>query len=252
MGAATSAKPSFEESYAEINKIVQSRRSAWTYVSLMEWNDVSAILIERVWKKWDTFNPLRGPLENWVNTLISRALMNLRRDLLLRWSRPCVGGWNAKGKTCVHNLGGDSCEITKSHKQCAECPIYADWKVVREHQLNIKSTVALDNHAQEVSNKPEDFCDVEAIKELVDQQMKANLTMWEYRLYDALYIRHLSPGETGLELQAVVKTWKRLPREDEQWGYQFVLTKQRWFKELMFEVLKREGYDLEAFLNYER
>ncbi len=235
-------KPVFEQAYPEINRIVQSRRGAWTYLSLMEWSDVSAILIERVWAKWGTFNPERGPLENWVNTLVSRALMNLRRDLLLRWSRPCVGGWNARGKTCVHNLGGDSCEITKSHKQCEQCPIYADWKKAREHQLHIKSTVALDNHAQEVSNLQEDFCDYEGIKATLDAWMRRELTQWEYKLYHALYVRHISPSETSEELQALVKTWKRAPRADEQYNYQFILTKQRWFKELMKEILRREGH----------
>lgn len=82
--------------------------------------------------------------------------------------------------------------------------------------------------------------------------MRENLTQWEYRLYDALYIRHLKPAKVSEELQALVKTWKRAPREDEITSYTFVLTKQRWFRELMFEALKREGYDLEALIDYDR
>lgn len=241
--ATVAPTPTFEEAYPQIKKIVWSRKGAWTYISLMEWQDVSAILIERVWTKWETFKPDKGPLENWVNTVVTRALLNLRRDLLLRWSRPCLKG-------CTHNLGGDSCEVTKSRTQCAECPLYADWEKTRKHQFNIKSTVALENHSQEVSNMPHESFDVEAMKTLVDGQMKANLTTWEYRVYHSLYVRHLKPAKVSEELQALVKTWKRAPREDEGTTYQFVLTKQRWFRELMFSILKREGYDLEATLDY--
>ncbi len=233
--------PSFESRAQEVISIIESRRSSWTYLSLMEWNDVSAILRERVWRKWHLYDPSK-PLENWVNTLISRALMNLRRDLVLRLSRPCIGGWNAKGKTCVHNLGGDSCEITSSHKQCAQCPIYADWQKAREHQLNIKSTVALEHHAQEVSNMPGHFIDAEAIKQELDSKMKAELTSWEWRIYRLVYVENLSPTAASARLESMVKTWKRAPRADEQTTYQAVLQKTRWLKEMMLTILRREGH----------
>lgn len=236
-------RPTFEQSYPEVARIVQSRRGAWTYLSLMEWSDVSAILVEHIWKKWGQYDPTKGPLENWANTLITGQLFNLRRNLLLRYSRPCLKG-------CVHNIDNTGCEVTPSRTQCDECPLYAEWARTRQHQLHIKSTVALDNHAQEVHSRQEDFCDIEGIKRTIDEQMRANLTRWEYRLYVLLYVRHLKPAEAGAQLEALVKTWKRAPREDEVFTYQFILAKQRWFKELMFDVLKREGYDLQAFLDY--
>ncbi len=228
-------KPSFEESYPEVARIVASRKGAWTYVSLMEWSDVSSIVTTRIWKQWHYYRPEKGPLENWANTVISRALVNLRRDLALRYARPCV-------KECSYNLGGDACGLTKSRTQCAECPLYAEWEKGRRHQFNIKSTVALDNHIQEVHSKPGDNCDIEGVKDMIDQRMKQELTTWEYKLYIMLYIKHLSPTDASVGLQQSIKTWKRAPRKDEEWGYQFILEKQRWFKELMMDILKREGH----------
>jgi hypothetical protein len=236
------AKPAFEHAYPEIKRIVETRRGSWTYTSLMEWTDVSAIIVERAWRKWDTFEPAKGPLENWLNRLISHALINLRRDLLLRWSRPCIGGWNARGKTCFHNLGGETCAITKSHKQCAECPIYADWQKAREHQLHIKSTVALEHHAQEAHNIQGDFTDAAEIKDKLDAAMKEELTPGEWRVWYCLYVKHMKPSEASTHLEALVKTWKRLPRPDEIYGYQSILQTSRRLKEIAMEWLRREDH----------
>ncbi len=252
MDTVATIKPTFEECLPEITRIVRSRKSAWTYVSIVEWSDISQELLMRAFIKWHTFDPSKGRLENWLNTLISNAMSNKKRDDCgNRWSRPCVGGGKSNGKSCVYNSGGESCTFTKSGKQCNECPLFEEWTKKRQHQFNIKSTVSLENHAQEVSTLPQDFCDIEGIKKTVDDEMRKNLTKWEYRIYTALYIEHLSPTATGAKLEAVIKTWKRAPREDEGYDYQFILSKQRWYKELMFSILKREGYDLEAFLNYE-
>lgn len=246
-------KPTFEASLPEINRILQSRRSAWTYTSVSPWEDVSQEILKRLIEKWDKFDPNKGPLENWLNRFISNAIQNEKRDRGgNRWQRPCVGGGRSNGRSCTFNTGGDTCSYTKSGKQCTECPLYAEWAKSRQHQFNIKSTVALENHAQEVSNTQGDFFDVAAVEQEMHRQMKENLTQWEYRLYHCLYIQHLSASETGTVLEAVVKQWKRAPREEEQFSYQFILSKQRWFKELMYDCLKREGYDLKTFLNHDR
>ncbi len=248
---AATVKPTFEASTPEIKRIVWSRKGGWTHVSLMEWQDVASVCTTRIWKQWHLYDPSR-PLENWCNTVISNVFKNLKRDLRGRWERPCTGGGKANGASCVYNLGGDSCSYTKSRTQCSECRLFAEWEKTRRHQFNIKSTVALSNHAQEVSNMPCESFDIESVEGAMHQQMKENLTQWEWRIYHGLYVRHLKPAKVCEELQELIKTWKREPREDEQTSYSFVLIKQRWFRELMMDVLKREGYDLEAFLEYDR
>ncbi len=243
MPEVSAAKPTFEQSYPEVKRIVASRKGGWTYGNLMEWSDVSSLVTTRIWQRWHLFNPAKGPLENWCNTIISRVLLNLRRDLALRYARPCVKG-------CAYNHGGNSCTLTKSGTQCAECPLYAEWEKTRRHQFNAKSTVALEFHAQEVSTMPQEVFDTESVKAVMDREMKANLTQWEWRVYHALYMRHLKPAEVSDHLQALLKTWKRAPRAEEVTTYQYVLEKQRWFRELIFAILKREGYDLQAFIDY--
>lgn len=241
--ATAATKPTFEECSTEILTIIGRRRSSWTYLSLMEWQDVNALLLERIWKKWHTYDPAKAKtLEHWVNRLITNALLNLRRDLYLRLAKPCIGGGKSNGKSCVFNLGGDSCSHTKSKKQCSECPLYAEWEKTREPQFKIKSNVSLEHHAQEVSNIQGDFSDINEIKERLDEAMKKELTPWEWHTYKAIYIEHLSPTQTSERLQAIVKTWKRTPRPEEQTAYQAVLQNKHRFEMMMKDVLRRAGH----------
>ncbi len=234
-------RTTFDIAYPEIATIVASRRSSWTYLSVMEWSDVSAQLIERIWMKWDKYDPAE-PLENWTNTLISNALFNLRRDLVLRYARPCIGGGKAGGIHCVYNKNNDSCTATPSGKQCSECPLFADWQRNRQHKHNLKSSIALEHHAQEVSNIQGDFSDIDAIKGALDKQMKKELTQWEYRIYKMLYMQHLTPAQTSERLEAYSKTKKRALKSDEQFSYQAILRQKRWLKDMMKEVLRRNGH----------
>jgi len=237
--------PTFEESYPEIDIIVGRRKSSWAYISVMDWKEVRAHLIERIWAKWELYDPAKAQsLEHWANRVITNALLNLRRDCLLRHARPCIGGGKAGGKHCSYNSGGESCEApwVKSKKQCSECSLYAEWQRTRESQFNIKSNVALEHHAQEVSNIQGDFSDIDDIKKQLDAAMKKELTPWEWHIYRAIFIEHLTPTETSEQLQALVKTWKRAPRAEETAGYQGVLQIKREIEKMMKLWLSREGH----------
>ncbi len=236
-------KPTFEESYEEVKKIVNRRRGSWTYLSIIEWQEVESLLIIRVWEKWHLYDPEKAPkLEHWINTLVTNAIKNLKRDQVLRTSRPCIGGGASNGVPCVFNMGGDSCRYTKSRTQCAECPTYARWQKEKEAQHNLRSKVALENHAQEVSNIQSDFTDINAIKEQIDELMLKELNRWEKKVYKLLFIKNMTPAEVSEKLIEGSKTRKRPLGPTEQTSYQHVLILQREFKEMMKSILVREGH----------
>ena len=237
-------KPTFEESYKEIERLVDNRRAGWTYVSILEWKDVRQILLIKTFNKWHLYDPEKseGRLDRWLNTLITNEMRNLRRDHLLRWSRPCIGGGNANGKSCEYRRGEEGCLYTSSGRQCEECPLYAKWQKTRMHQLHIKSNVPLEHHAQEVNNIQEDFVDIAGIKDSVDQEMLQALTQWEKRVYRLLMIRHLTPNETCAQLEKVAKARKRPLASEEYTSYQGVLEYKRRFKDMMMDILKRNGH----------
>lgn len=74
-------KPTFNEAYPEIERIVSSRRGAWTYLSILPWEDVHQELLIRIYNKWDKYDPEKAPkLENWINTVVTNALYGLIRQ----------------------------------------------------------------------------------------------------------------------------------------------------------------------------
>jgi hypothetical protein len=243
MPSAQPPKPTFEEAYPEIASIVAKRRRDWTYLSILPWEDVSQMILLRLYTKWDHYNPTKAPkLEHWVNTVITHALLNLKRDLAGRYARPCIGGGKSNGKSCTFNQGGDSCTYTSSGTQCSECPLYAEWVKKRQPMLHIQSNVALENHSQEVSNIQDDFIDTNQIKDALDVAMLAELSRWEGKVYKCLFQRHLSPTDTCVWLLKDASKRKRPLAANEQASYSAVLILQREFKGMMKEWLRREGH----------
>jgi len=235
-------KPSFEECYPEIARIVATRRPDWTYVSVMPYDDVAQELFLRISTKWHLYNPAKAPkLEHWVNTLITNAFFNLRRDVR-RFARPCINSDKNSGRYCSYNLGGDACAYTASKIQCNECPLYAEWAKKRQHQMHSQSYVALENHAQEVSNIQGDFTDAGPIKEWLDEQMLKELNRWEGKVYRALWIRNMTPAETSAWLIKEAAQRKRPLGPNEPASYQACLTYRREFEQMMKAFLRRAGH----------
>lgn len=237
--APTGSSLVFEEHVVFIRKQIDNRRRNWTLTTL-PWEDVHQIILIRVWQKWDRFDREKGPFDRWLNRLITNALKNILRDHLFRWQRPCIrdGG-------CVYNLGGNSCYYTgkllgKSGLQCEECPTYAKWKAKKEPEYNIKSSLALEQHAQEVNNMPADSLDVARAKEIIDEKMMRRLRPWEKRIYKLLYVRNLSPLEASEELKKAAAKRKTPLDPDDAVDYQAVLKISKTMKEMMVRIIKAE------------
>jgi RNA polymerase sigma factor (sigma-70 family) len=185
----------FEARFPELKIILGRRKSSWTLTTL-DWDDVSSILMVRLWQKFHLYEPEKGPLENWANRVISRALSNILRDSLYKWSKPCVTA-GPSGGLCVFNLADNGCAYTKSKTKCGECKLYAKWQKKKESLYNIKASLPLDSHSQEVQNLQEDFLDVEAAKKIIDEKMMAQLNLHDAQIYKMLFIDHLSMEEVG-------------------------------------------------------
>jgi RNA polymerase sigma factor (sigma-70 family) len=182
-------KPPFEEMIPAAMVEINKRRNGWT-LSSIAFEDVSQILLIRAFNKYHTFIPEKGEFSHWINRLISNALTNILRDNLQKFSRPCIQG-------CTHNLGDNSCSYTKSGLQCIECPLYKKWKNKKEQEFNIKQSLPLENHFQEVNNMQSDFIDIEESKRMLDEKIESSLTIQEYRIYHLLFTEHKTMDEVG-------------------------------------------------------
>lgn len=181
-------KPQFEQQLGVIQREISKRKSRWTLVAI-PFEDVSQMVIIRIFKKYHLFEPEKGEFSHWVNKVISSAIKNILRDNYLKYNRPCLG--------CAKNLGGDTCSYTPSSKQCEECPLFARWKKNKEQHFNVKQSLSLENHAQEAESKVGDFTDISGAKEKIDENIEKKLKPIEYKLYTLLYIKNLTEKEAG-------------------------------------------------------
>lgn len=235
-------RPTFEECYDEIDRIVSTRREEWTFLSYMTWLEIKQEIITHIHLKWHLYHPDKAPkLEHWVNRVATNQLSNLRRKVR-KFAKPCVNSDKNTGRHCSYNLGGDACGFTPSGKQCAECPLYLAWSKKRQHQLFTQAHVALEHHAQEVANMQGDFTDAGKIKEWLDGEMQKELSRWEGKVYRALWIRMLTPAEASAWLLKEAKGRKRPLGPNELASYSACLTYKREFEQMMKLFLVRAGH----------
>lgn len=236
----SSKKLPFDDVAEMIQRQISFHRSSWTY-SKLEWEDVAQMILIRVWKKYELFDPNKAPLGGWVNTVIVNALKNILRDNLYKSARPCIqhGG-------CAFDTGGDMCSQTPSGLQCEECPIFRKWKDKKEAQYNITASVSIENHSQEVNSLPEDFINIDEKKKELDKRILKRLnTRLDKNMYRMLFIKHLTPQQVSDFLKnKEIERIKSIKGETFQVsrapGYQLVLKFQIRVKEIARDIVEHE------------
>jgi hypothetical protein len=186
-------KPTFEESLETIDKEIRKRKNKWnlTAVPSLDFDDVSQIIRTHIYLKWHLYNP-KYPLAPWVNTVISAQIKNLLRNNYFNFVSPC--------KSCAGNEGdgpdGEGlCSVYI--KQCAKCPIFAKWEKSKKQAYNVKLPVSLENHTQEVFDRPLDNVDVPKIAKLIHIKIEKFLKPPEFLIYKFLYIENKSEEEVA-------------------------------------------------------
>ena len=157
--------------YEDVSNIVEheikKRAGRWRCQNLEfeEATQLVRIRIHQQFNKWDQSRPFL----NWVNRVISNALINLVRDHVVRYEKPCVH--------CAANEGADLCRITKSGKKCGECRLFREWEQGKKHAFNVKVPVSMENHIDEVNNMEGDFFDLDKSKVKLDGFLKKELNV---------------------------------------------------------------------------
>lgn len=231
-------KPPIEKLLPFVQHEINQKRRSWT-LTTMSFEDASQEVMIRVWKQYEKglFDPTKAPFQHWLNRLITNAFKNLLRDNLLRWQRPCIrdGG-------CVYNLGDGHCSFTKSGNQCEECPLFKEWKQKKESEYNIKASVALEHHSQEVHSIQSDFADIEGAKKIIDAKMLAELGRWERIVYRLLYIDNLTPIQASEQLKIIAARPRKRPlKPTDAVEYQMVLRLATEMRQMMKLIIIREN-----------
>lgn len=129
----------FENSIDIINKIIYSKRNEWNMLSLthIDFDDVAQVLRCHIDTKWYQYDQTR-PLENWISTIVSNRIKNLKRDHYGKIAPPC--------SQCVFNTGEyNGCSFTESGLRDATCPKYAKWIKCKKAAYEITFAANLDD-----------------------------------------------------------------------------------------------------------
>lgn len=193
----------FDERYTEICFQVDKRRSKWD-LAVVPWDDARQKILIHINDQLHNFDPTKGEFSHWVQTVISHKILNIWRDELAIYTRPCLPNVKNGNKKCAFNAGDDNCSATPSGKQCAECKIFKTWEADKRREHSIKQALPLENHSQEVfstssgftSDFTSGFMDIEGKKKVIDQHMRKRLSKIEWKVYRLLMIRQ------GTERQA--------------------------------------------------
>ncbi len=219
-------KKTFEQYLPEIQLNILKRKGSWTIPSL-EWEDVSQILILKLFNKFEKYSPEKGPFEHWMNRLISNTLANLIRDNFAKYSKPCNSG-------CVFYEGNDDCSYTKSRKQCIECPLYKKWTRKKQQQYNMVTSVSLEDHSNETYEIKNDITNFEMSKHIIEDRLKEQLNEKEWKVYTLMFIENKPLEFIGRKMGYSLLSSSHIP------GYQELLRLKRKFIDLSREIILDE------------
>jgi Fe-S-cluster containining protein len=184
-------KTKFEERILEIDREIFKRKHKWSLTSLawMDFNDVAQILRIHINNKWNQYDQAQA-LAPWVNRIITNQIRNLIRNHYGNFSRPCL--------KCSAFEGDNLCSVYG--KQSGACSLYAKWLKSKKNAYDTKLPVSIENHLQEVHNKPSENLSLDhSIKE-VHHKLKDKLKPNEWIYYSKVYIENLSETEAAKAL----------------------------------------------------
>jgi hypothetical protein len=184
-------KTKFEERILEIDREIFKRKHKWSLTSLawMDFNDVAQILRIHINNKWNQYDQAKS-LAPWVNRIITNQIRNLIRNHYGNFSRPCL--------KCSAFEGENLCSVYG--KQSGACSLYAKWLKSKKNAYDTKLPVSIENHLQEVHNKPSENLSLDhSIKE-VHHKLKDKLKPNEWIYYSKVYIENLSETEAAKAL----------------------------------------------------
>jgi|TARA_X000000950_G_scaffold286689_1_gene396339 DNA-directed RNA polymerase specialized sigma24 family protein len=175
----------FEDKLQEIEKALESKRSKWDLdaVPSVDYDDIKQIIMTHIYKKWHLWDQSKA-IEPWLSRVVSNQFKNLLRNHYGNFVRPCL--------KCKYNMGGTSCQITKSNVQDNSCSEYADWEKRKKSAYDIKLAVTIENHTNEIQARRDDFVDLDIATEKVAKELKKHLTEKQYTAFRMLFVENHS------------------------------------------------------------
>ena len=196
------AKIKFEDYIEQIDAEIKKRRSKWnlTALSWMDFDDVSQILRIHIFKKWHLYDT-KKPLNPWINRIISNQIKNLIRNNYGNYCRPCL--------KCAAAEAGDLCYIYG--KQSEACPLFSNWSRTKKQAYNAKLPVSINDHTYETNSTEYSDIDILGVMDKISAKMEEVLKPAEWKIYQALYIEHMSEEDAATLMGYKTNEKNRVP-----------------------------------------
>lgn len=222
-------KPTFEQCYKEIKKIVDSKSEKWQLTSIqwIDFEDISSIIVNHIYKKWYLWDHSR-PLGPWVSKIVNNQMSNLIRNHYSSFSRPCL--------KCEYNDGDNSCSLYET--QCDNCPLFAKWKKFKKRAYDIKIPLPIDNHEQEVQDiLHQDGFDLEKTSEKIHEIMEKELKPLEWKIYNLMFIQDMNEKQVAEALEYKTSEENRIA------GYRTIYMAKKKIIEIVKNKIKNNEID---------
>ena len=185
----------FEGNIALINELIEKQRGKWTLTALVsfDYEDVAQIIRAHIFNKWNQYDPTY-PLGPWVSRIVSNQISNLIESKYTNYTKPCM--------RCESAIGDNGCDIYS--RQCMDCPLYAKWMKSKGNALSTKLPVAMEDHAQEVYDLPDNGEDISIKIPKFHEIILPMLSHSEKLIYQWAYIDQ----KEDAEIKALMETVK--------------------------------------------
>jgi hypothetical protein len=178
----------FEENSTIIDEAIKKQKNKWQLnaINWFDFEDVSQIIKIHIYKKWHMWDQQR-PLEPWIGRIISNQIRNLVRNHYGNYVRPCVN--------CQFNTGENGCSVTSSGIQDNQCKLYDKWSNFKKAGLDLKITLSVENHTNEVKSKIDNSFSYDLSVERLNQHMKSQLSDSHYNAYHMMFFEDCTEEE---------------------------------------------------------
>jgi hypothetical protein len=176
-------KINFEKYISLIDSEISKRRNRWTLhaLSWLDFDDVSQIVRIHAYNKLHLYDESK-PILPWINRLISNQIKNIIRNNYGNYTRPCL--------KCAASLGEHGCRIY--NEQCEKCPLFKNWAKNKKAAYDLKVTVSMEEHSNEINNHQFQSLDMAFATENLNKRLEQILKPIEWQVYKLLYIENKS------------------------------------------------------------
>lgn len=217
----------FEDKLKEIEAALERKRSKWDLdaVAYVDYDDIKQVIMSHIYKKWHLWDQTK-PIEPWLSRVVSNQFKNLLRNHYGNYARPCL--------RCKFNLGGQSCSRNIGGLQDSSCAEYKEWEQKKKAAYDIKLAVTMENHMHEITERRDNFLDLEMATQKLQMEMKSHLNGRQYVAFKMLFIQNKTEEQVARYLGFKTNEKKRSA------GYKQIKNLKKIFQEKAKEIIKEK------------